>query len=362
MNEVFFAALILFLVYVSQCFGSAPPFAVLFLLNDRLKGRLLRRAWETAPGGRRIFLLNPFLPHVGAVFADQIPFIVRCDAAGEPASIEALPSASGTLREMSFTVSHEIQAGSKIVCVDDEEFISLSSESAALSTAQFLNELQSTPNRKRAAALHNYFRQRFSLRALDERLDQYAKSSVWLQSVCFSLFFFVLLLAPVALFRLGVSRTWFALLLCLVLSCGSIVWLFVAAHRRIYPQKARWPLQQMTTLAFSPFAAIRANDLLVAELVAGFHPVAVARRLLRDGEFRSFAARELRTAKFLHHDEFLLRFLNDFLSQNGIHPDSLFASPLREGSSQSYCPVCLTQYTVPEGNCKDCRDTPLVHF
>ena len=363
MSGAFAAASILFLVYVSQCFGSAPPITVLFLLNDRLKARLLRRYWETAPGGRRIFLLNPFLPHVGAVYADRIPFIVRKSEDGSFASLETLLLASNSPAEIDFDGTREIEAFAKNVFVDDAEFASFRSETAAEALAEFLNKLQQTPSEDRLDVLEKHFRQRFNLTMLDERLEKYAKNSPYLQTACFSLLFFVMLLAPAALFFQGLYRTWFALLLYLVLSCGTIVWLFVAAYRRTYPQKKRWPLQQMTTIAFSPFAAIRANDLLVADLGAEFHPVAVGRRVLPEEEFRSFASEELRKARFLYHDEFLLRFLNEFLARNGVDPESLLVPPGREDhASQSYCPVCLTQYVVADGTCKDCNDTPLIRF
>ena len=85
MSGAFLAASILFLVYVSQCLGSAPPATVLFLLHDRLKGRLLGRCWETAPGGRRVFLLNPFLPHGGSCLCDT-RIVLVCERAGNHAA------------------------------------------------------------------------------------------------------------------------------------------------------------------------------------------------------------------------------------------------------------------------------------
>ena len=363
MSGAFATASILFLVYVSQCFGSAPPITALFLLNDSLKGTLLRRYWETAPGGRRIFLLNPFLPHVGVVYADRIPFIVRPSEDKSSVSLEPFPGTSNSPSQLAFEAAREIEAFSKDVFVDDAKFASLRSETAAEALAAFLNELQHTRGQDKLGALEKYFRQRFNLKMLSERLEKYESSSAYLQSACFSLFFFVLFLAPAALFFLGLYRTLIALLLYLVLSCGAIVWLFVAAYRRVYPQKTSWPLQQMTTIAFSPFAAIRANDLLVAGLAEEFHPVAVARQLLPEEEFRSFAGEELRKAQFLHSDEFLIRSFNEFLRQNGVHPESLLAPPRKQdNASQSYCPVCLTQYVIGDGNCKDCNDTPLVRF
>jgi len=132
------------------------------------------------------------------------------------------------------------------------------------------------------------------------------------------------------------------------------------AYRLNYPQKKRWPLQRMPTIGFSPFAAIRANDLLVADLAERqqqreeVHPLAVGRRLPPEEEFRSLAGQELRKAQFLHRDGFLLKFLHEFLTQNGIDPESLLAPPRKEDNlSQSYCPVCLTQYVVSAGRGKD---------
>jgi hypothetical protein len=237
------------------------------------------------------------------------------------------------------------------------------SEACAAATAELLQRVRRTASEGRIAVLRENFRARFRLKDLNERLETYAKSSAHLQSLCFALFFFVFLLGPAALFFLGLHRTWFALLLYLSLSCASITWFFAAAYRRIYPQKRGWPLQYMTTIALSPFAAIRANDLLVAELLAEFHPVAVGRLLLEEKEFRRFAGSELRKARFLYRDDFMAGVLEEFLKQNGVDLDSLLGAPRREdGASRTYCPACLTQYVVESGNCKDCDETELVRW
>ncbi|HKF24400.1 MAG TPA: hypothetical protein VKB24_00450, partial [Candidatus Acidoferrum sp.] len=317
MSGAFAAATILFLVYVSQCFGSAPPTTVLFLLNDRLRGRLLRRYWETGPAGRRIFLLNPFLPQVGAVYADRFPFIVRLPETGGAVSLAAHPAVSDSPRALTFDSRSEVEAFGKDVVVDGEQFASLRSESAAEAMTAFLETLQNTTRESRLEVLENHFRQRFDLEALDQRLERYRQGAAYLHTACFSLFFFVLLLAPAAVFFLGLNRTWFALLLYLVFAGAAVVCLYVAAYRKIYPREKRWPLLHMTTIGFSPFSAIRANDLLVAELAAEFHPLAVGQRLLQKEEFLSLAAGELRRARFLDRDEFLVRFLSEFLEQNG---------------------------------------------
>jgi hypothetical protein len=62
-------------------------------------------------------------------------------------------------------------------------------------------------------------------------------------------------------------------------------------------------------------------------------------------------------------DEFLLRFLEEFLERNGVSPASLLVPPRPEGpASRAYCPVCLTQYVVSGGSCQDCGNIPLARF
>jgi hypothetical protein len=60
----------------------------------------------------------------------------------------------------------------------------------------------------------------------------------------------------------------------------------------------------MVTIAFSPFAAIRANDLPVSELLAEFHPIAVAQKILAEMDFREFTSVALSKTQFFDSDTF----------------------------------------------------------
>jgi hypothetical protein len=364
MKEALPLVLVLFLVYLSQCFASAPPLTVVFFLKDRLRGRSLRRYLKTSPSGKRIFLVNPFLPHVGAVYTESVPFAVRVDAAGEFSGIQALmPQSADSPNILSFGEPHEIEASGTEVLVDDEVFLSLRTAPAAEQTARLLSEVQNTARKNRISLLERHFKKMFSAKMIEEQLDLYSRSTGYLQSACFSLFFIMFLLGPVAIFVLGLHRVWLALLLYIIFLLVSILWLFRRAYRRLYPQKTTWPLQNMVTIAFSPFAAIRANDLLVSELLAEYHPVAVAQHILAETDFREFTSAALRKAQFLDSDAFLVKFIHAFLVQNGFQPESFLRPPNRENpNSQTYCPVCLTEYVIASGACKDCNNTPLAVF
>jgi hypothetical protein len=364
MNEAFSFALILFLIYLLQCFASTLPSSVVFFLDYRLRGRLLRHYWQIGPSGRRVFLLNPFLPHVGALHTDRVPFAVRFNSAGDLIGLESLSPPSDSVPPI-FAVdgAHAIEAFAKKVIVDDQVFLCLRSESAAQQIAALLRDLQNTARANRMPLLERHFKEMFALKVIDERLEKYSQSTEYLQTACFSLLFFMLFLGPATASILGLRRVWPALLLYLVLSSASILWLFRRAYRQLYPWEKGWPLQHMLTIAVSPFAAIRANDLLVAELLSEFHPVAVAWRVLSELEFSQFGSAELRKVRFLHSDEFLAKSLRDFFVENGLDPEFLLRAPSRERpSSLAYCPVCLTQYVIASGVCQDCDGTPLAAF
>jgi len=247
--------------------------------------------------------------------------------------------------------------------VDEEIFASLRSEAAAEQVAAFLKRLQKQKPANRMQCIESYCKAIFSTKVMEERLQLYSETTAYLQAACYSLLFFLFLLAPGVIRFLGFSRSWLALLLYLLLCMLAILWMFRRAHRRIYPNRTAWPVQQITTLALSPFAAVRANDLLVADLLSEFHPVAVAWKLLPEQDFLAFAGAELRVAQFLHHDEFLGKLIRGFLAEKGHDPEILLRAPARENSSsQAYCPVCLTQYVTNAGTCQDCDNTPLLKF
>jgi hypothetical protein len=364
MKEALSFSLVLFLVYLSQCFASAPPFTVVFLVNDRLRGQLLKRVFKTSSAGRRIFLHNPFLFHIAAIYTEPAPFAVRFDSAGKFSGLEALAHRpENAPRFLSFETVQEIEAYAKDVVVDDEAFLSLRSTVAAEQVAQFLSRVQRAPGAERAFLFERYFKSRFDTKAIANRLERYSRSTAYLPSACFALFFFVFLIGPVAIFFLGLHRVWLALLLYILFTVASILWLFLRAYRNLHPQSKAWPLQHMVTITLSPFAAIRANDLLAAELLSEFHPLAVGQCILPKPDFLAFAGTVLRKAEFLDRDVFMVGLIRAFLANNHVRPESLLEPPPRDDArSQSYCPVCRTQYVIAAGVCQDCDDTTLLPF
>ena len=364
MNEILFLFPILFLIYVLQCIASAPNSSEVFFLGRRKCGRRLRSVLQVGNSGKKLFFLNPFLPFAGAALVDPPPFRVSLDSDGELLRIESLlPSADSDPQGCSFDAPHKFTAEEREVLLDGTLLFSARSEDEAKRLAAFLEKLGSAPSKRRPALLEKYYRDMFAIEAIDKRLAEYSRVTEMLHVACFYLFFFLFLITPALVFIRGLYRLWPMLLAYLVISALLILWLYRRAHRRLYPLDRSETLPHMIGIALSPFAAIRANDPLAANLLIGFHPVAVARSIVPEKEFLAFAGLELRKMKYLSPDDAVLRSLTEFLARQKVDIGILLAPPVLESKrSRSFCPVCLAQYVIDTGVCQDCGNISLKPF
>lgn len=366
MNELLFLFPLLFAVYLLQCIAAAPPGSVVFLLNHRLQGRRLGHSWRVGRSQQyRLYLLNPFWPATGALYVDPFPFRVCVDAEGDFLGLTELSSdpEESHVNFLSFDVPHTISCVEKNIVIDGQPWLSLRSELKAKSAADFLRKLQDAPRNKRLSVLNKEVRKLFSVNSIKRRLKQYSLGSDLLHATCFALFLFLFLWAPLLTYFLGLRHIWLASLFYLVISSSLILWLFRRCYLRLFAGEGQRPWQQLCTIALSPFAAIRANDALLANLLSSYHPLAVARQILPETEFLQFAGAELRRAKFLSGDTAFFRLLSEFLTSEKVDVHSLLSPPSREGPrSLSYCPVCLTQYVIAPGVCQDCNNISLTPF
>lgn len=357
MNELLSLCPVLFLVYVLQCIGSVPACTRVFLLDSRKKFRVLRHYWLVAGSQFRLFLLNPFWPFSSATCVDTFPFSFITDSSGHISGLNFDPFSSGALVDTCVTLDslHRFTSRSKQLLVDDSPVARLHSEYRATQLANFLDQLQNTPLHKRSAFVEAELVRAFTLAEVNARLDHFSERTNLLADACFSLFLFVFLVAPVAIYVFGLRRLWVGLLVGLVLYSIVILWAFRRARCELHPQKREGDFQHLVTIAVSPFAAIRALDLLAVDLFEGLDPVAVACVVLPKENFLTFVGLELRRVKFLMKDPILEQFLGNFLSTQNIEAQTLLAPPIpKDVQARTYCPACLTQYVLEHGACADC--------
>jgi len=185
---------------------------------------------------------------------------------------------------------------------------------------------------------------------------------------------------PGLIWYFGFGLTWLGLLLGLLALTIATATFFFRAHRALYPNASDERFTLTLTIALAPSSALRAHDALSRPLLENFHPLAVAKRLLPDNEFRTFARQvllDLRqparpwgiseqpevVATEAYFRSALRSATEEFLNQNGLAPDELGRAPApADDSCRSFCPRCNAQFTTLSGECADCGGLAVVEF
>lgn len=362
MNDILSLFIVMFLAYSLQCVAGAPQGTVVVYVDSRLRGRLLRHFWPVGRSQYRLFILNPFLYFSGVVYADKHPFSFLVNSSDEICGAAfGTPEASGSLAtQFTFDILHRFTARSKELVVDDNLVSTLHSEYSASRFAAFLDKVQAASPSDRRSIVDRELRTMFAVNVLKKRLQLFSRSTVLINSLCFSLFIFLFLITPANIYVFGLRRLWPVLLMVLVIFSLAILWTFRRAHGRLYPAGNTGRFEHLLAIGLFPFAAIRATDLLMVDLCADFHPVTVACALLPRDEFLRLAKNELSRIRFVTQDHILEEYIKGLLSTQQVDLECLLKPPQPDDQrSRTYCPVCLTQYTVEEGTCSDCEGLSL---
>jgi hypothetical protein len=371
MNEVQVLFLVLAGVYLLQCIGWAPLDSEVLRIGWRFRAKLLPHGLRMRFGQHKLFFLNPFSPLAGAIVCELFPSVRTSKEESLAESNSSKPdevTGRRTLR-LSGQEKQKIQSTGKEVRSGGHLLFIAHSEAYASVLAGILDHVRKRSAQDRDRAFEREFEKMFDTKKVAQRLEEYWAHTVFLRTACVLLFAFLFLIAPVLVRLRGLERVWPVLLAYLIWSLAWIGWSFLRAHRALYPEQKDGRWQQVMVLALSPFSAIRANDVLLRDLFCAFHPDAVGYVLLSKDEARVQAERNLRHSMFrmdwhfTSSDAPMLRALQAFLMKVGMPPGDLLNAPQRESENcQTYCPLCLAQFVLAEGECPDCGDVQLKKF
>jgi hypothetical protein len=374
-------------IYLFDCIHWARRETVAF--RSWWKQRAHVVAGEDMPGNQThgIVLAQPLLPF-GRVFLTQtFPLSLTKDAAvsfvtpaTNPGPRPAQIGRTLQFETMRLDGSVSIETEARHVLVGKKIFVDAGSERLARRMADLITELGGLSPSKRDARIDAELKHALDVRAIEARVSAFGPATADLRAACTGELVLVFVLTPVAGLVYELQNVWLPLLASLVLAQAFIVWSFVRAHRALYPEEGKARRGHAILLSLSPPAAMRALDALSRDLLAEFHPLAAARVLLDEDEFRAFAARVLRDA---HHPLPIGRegtdavvaaaaeswrqrtagALERFARKNGV-PDALWAAPpAREGEDcVTWCPRCVQQFTIASGTCARCWDLALHPF
>jgi hypothetical protein len=363
MTEVQVLFLVFAGVYLLQCIGWAPSDSEVLRIDWRFRAKLLPHGLRMRFGKHRLFFLNPFSPLSGAVVGEFFPPVRTSKEESLAKSNPSRPDEfiSRRIIQLSEQEKHQVHSAGKEVQSSGHVLFIAHSEAYASFLAGILDRVRKRSPQDRGRAFEREFEKMFDTKKIALRLEEYQVQTVFLRTACVLLFVFLFLISPVLIRLRGLERIWPVLLAYLIWSLAWIGWSFLRAHRALYPElkEGRW--QQVMVLALSPLSAIRANDVLLRDLFCAFHPLAVGHVLLSKEEYRVQADWHFRQALFRmdwnlsSSDAPMLRLLQTFLMRIGLPPEELLDAPQRESENcQTYCPLCLAQFVLAEGQCPDC--------
>jgi hypothetical protein len=329
------------------------------------------------------FILAMPLPPLGSLFvANQLPFSLSHDGVLFFVAMNMnpgwRPAQSG--RFLTWDDIGKLRLDGKKLFLANEKIHAAATTTRASHLFQQLATLAKLPANKRDSAIKQALLDAMDVKKITQLRDDLRARSRAIRLLANFLFAHVFIIAPVLIMLIGIQATWLGLVIVMLALTLSIATLFHRAHKTFYPQSSDDRFIHTLTTAFAAATSIRALDIASRPLLENFHPLAVAKVLLEENGFRSFARNRLldlrhpmqpacpsthpeavATEKFFRTAS--LEITEAWLKESGVTPDELCrpTKPLDE-TCRAYCPRCEAQFTTVEQPCSDCGGIDLVGF
>jgi len=353
MRDLVLLLVIVVLVYLFQCICWAPAQAQVFSLDAGRPGR--RKRGFTWPALKLTgYWANPLPPLQPLAVVNWPEF--QLSPEGLQAGAEAEPIA---WEQVALS-----RSGGKLMC-NGARLVAGGADQLK-DWQELIGRLKRAKMKDRQKQIATWLRKVTDVEAAKGRLEVFERAAKWLEPAASLQFFLLFILTPLGFFRFG-SRALWPLLGAVLTTSIFIVWRLWRGHKALFPADGDARFKALFSALLSPINAIRALDSLAHELLAGFHPAAVAGAVCTEKDFESIAGEQLRALSFSQTGESwyggqLRAALVEMLRKKGIPGERLLEAPEREGDCVQYCPRCRAQYTKTREECADCGFGPLKSF
>jgi len=357
MRELASLLVVVVLVYLFQCLCWAPTRAHVFSLEPGGESGKRKRGFLWSALNLTGYWANPLPPLQPLLVVDWPQFqpepeILRITLAdAEPVAI--------AWEELKVT-----RTGSKLSC--NGSVVLQGGADQLKQSQEFLAKLKRAKVKERKKLIETWLRKATDAAAIEERLTVFCHKARWLDIAVNLQFFLLFMIVPMAFFRFG-SRALWPMAGAVIATSIFIAWRSVRLHKYFFAGDAEGRFKQVFSTVLSPIYAIRAEDALARDLLAGFHPVAVAGVMCSQKELEAFAGEQLRMSKFSSrgaswYGDRLELALTRMLERKGVNVRRLLAAPERAGGCMLYCPRCRAQYMKVREDCADCGYGELLAF
>ena len=372
--------LVLVLLYLSECVIWMKRQSVAFIASSGGSGRIaFPHSWlGNANGG--ILFLNP-LPPAGKVFLSHLTPISISPTGICAFNLQTLSSgarsASQTGRFLPFGKVKQASTDGTYLLINNEKFVKCATAGQARKLSTLIDTIVKASPAKREALARAWIAKQFDVNEAATRLRKGKKAINFIQTMSWSLFFLLFVLAPIFVTMAGLLQVLLLIAILMLSLAICIGVLFFKVHKKLYPEEKSERLESLVKMILCPPASIRAPDILTRNLLAEFSPIVLA-DLLTGNRGRQFVRAFVLDLQYPLKHEVLeenakstinwaaseqlkagLAFVKSGRFENA---DSLLAPTEREGNSLSYCPRCGCQFVVHSVDCTDCPGVELVAF
>jgi len=261
-----------------------------------------------------------------------------------------------------------IRVNDRNLLVNSEVVHHFSNQAAADTWAKHLEALRGADEDERETISNVFQSSLTDTGEIRRRLDQARDATLWLRRTSTAQWILMFVVIPMVLLRLGGPLILTGLAVSLFSCALANAWLFVGAHRKLWPDE-RWKRAESVVLMLLswPMAA-RASDLVTRHLLSSFDPVAVALsfpvahrsgfidRVVRDThhpiemEELPPVTREI----CLWQMKRSLQSLTELLTTHHFEVTKPENGSAFGGHVGTYCPRCLATYGNDKETCNDC--------
>jgi hypothetical protein len=226
----------------------------------------------------------------------------------------------------------------------------------------FLCQSSPAANARLTAATTDATGNPLDTRAVAMRLDESRRHARGLRPLCVILWLCLFVAVPLLVRTPEAIRYLKILLVACAAQMAAIAMIYSRAYGKLYPGEK--DARQLALVALFPPATIRAHDALTRRLLARFHPLAVAKVLAPEADFKHLARELIFENRHLLPDSQpagnpdqmrMAQTLEKFCAEAGLDLHELDAPPQPlDATCRSYCPRCRAQFTTLEGECTEC--------
>ncbi|HXB22238.1 MAG TPA: hypothetical protein VNV88_12690 [Candidatus Solibacter sp.] len=357
MTELGTLFLVVFAVYVVQCICWVSPDSAVFALKFRGRGKRKGQGFVWSAFDTAAFFANPLPPLSPPLVTHWPAFQLNPDSilfAGPKGETVSIPWEK-------LIVTH---SGSKLLCNGTRVF--KGEETQVQGYFDLLQQIRQAKRSQREQIIQKWLRKSVNKESAARHIKIFQRRSLGLKIASNLQFFLLFLLLPLAIGTFVPRILWMAIFVVVATSIVIAVD-FWSLHRELLTKAKDARFKATLTIALSPVAAIRARDSICHDLVATYHPVAVAGAICSDAEFEALAGEHLRRSRFgAFSNQWYQKKLQDSMErvirQRGLEPEQLLVPAVQSSGCILYCPRCFAQYVTERADCADCGYETLAAF